>query len=67
MAAPAGKQLTEEIETSGLERQDLVRAFRIMATSRRIDDRYGQPGCICGGDHTSLISATRFDDDQRRG
>lgn len=38
MAAPAGRQITE-LEHTGLEREDLIRAFRIIYMSRRIDDR----------------------------
>ena len=39
MAAPAGKQLASELENSGLEQEDLIRAFRMIHMSRRIDDR----------------------------
>ncbi len=38
MAAPAGRQITE-LEQYGLEPKDLIRAFRIIYMSRRIDDR----------------------------
>ncbi len=39
MAAPAGRQMSTEFDRSELEREELVRAFRIMYMSRRIDDR----------------------------
>jgi len=39
MAAPAGRQLSEETETGGLEKQELIRAYRNMLLSRRFDDR----------------------------
>ncbi len=38
MAAPAGRQITE-LEQYGLEPKDIIRAFRIIYMSRRIDDR----------------------------
>ena len=39
MTAPAGRQLSPALENSGLEREDLLRAFRLIHTSRKIDDR----------------------------
>ena len=40
MAAPAGKQIDDpELENSGLAREDLLRAYRMIQTSRAIDDR----------------------------
>ena len=39
MAAPAGRQITPELENSGLTQGDLIRAFRMIHMSRRIDDR----------------------------
>ncbi len=39
MAAPAGRQITTGLESIGLERADLIRAFRTIYTSRKIDDR----------------------------
>ena len=39
MAAPAGRKITTRLENSGLAREDLIRAFRMIQMSRRIDDR----------------------------
>ncbi len=39
MAAPASRQMTTELDSSGLERAELLRAFRLIHMSRRIDDR----------------------------
>ena len=39
MAAPASREITTELESSGLTQEDLVRAFRMIHMSRRIDDR----------------------------
>ena len=39
MAAPAGRQISTELENSGLVQEDLIRAFRMIHMSRRIDDR----------------------------
>ncbi len=39
MAAPAGRKITSHLHNSGLEREDLIRAFRMIHMSRRIDDR----------------------------
>ena len=39
MAAPAGKQILMELDHSGLEREDYIRAYRMIYTSRCLDDR----------------------------
>ncbi len=39
MAAPAGRQITTGLENIGLERADLIRAFRTIYSSRKLDDR----------------------------
>ena len=39
MAAFAGRQLSTELDQVGLDREDLIRAFRIIQMSRRLDDR----------------------------
>ncbi|MCP5116206.1 MAG: thiamine pyrophosphate-dependent dehydrogenase E1 component subunit alpha, partial [bacterium] len=39
MAAPAGRQVDAELDVSGLAREDLVRAYRMIQTSRSIVDR----------------------------
>ena len=39
MAAPASRQMTTEPDSSGLAGEELLRAFRVMYMSRKIDDR----------------------------